>query len=948
MSNCNDYPTSDDAKRFKNNAGSVNEFVTSDSDTFVDQDGGEHITIQGIENNAENLGDAIADSAETLLTEIDTAASTQRDQFNATFQAQFAYGKIGNISDYVGDTLIEADKLNSYQYPDDSENWYGPIQSQTFPITIPADPTVPGSGWALVNAATQEWVSDNFSNPNLLSNHNFLKQSPDNITHPSSTPTDYVAGTQIFSGVFVGSDVVGLTYVNGRVKWTNPTGTIYLSVSNSNGLEYITEFTASVADFDGKPRTRGVSFSLVGDEYRVMVGIDVLEDESANETLLGSVKFEQGSVATGHQTQNNKGQTFTFNTVAEMVSGGATVGSQVQWLGYYEASDGGSNWGIVKSGAHTEDGGSIFSIDANTYIEANLKGKSVSVLKFGAGHSSTATAGINNDLTIFQKASDYVGTVKKGGKVKVPNPTHVDYYSFIDNFGTGVNQRGWLIRNDGITVEFESSSTIIKTLNNNQMRCITVAYDTDSLPAQRVRNIEIIGGTLDGNNDSPTAVTDENSHGIDVRFATNVRIKGVNIKKFRGDGISLAYGVSNVRVKSVDVDGNRANALAGFRQGVAVLSGEDIKITSLTTSGTITGIDLELDDNQIVNGFNYIRGVKINVAKISNTSAQGISIPTGLVTSSVDISDIQIDNVELKGIDETLINIDVNSSAGTASRVQISNITSDGSNTFKGISMTGVVKSHVNTANLGTNADNVMQIGARCDQISIDGVTGVTSGVGKSAIKLIENTSNVRLSVTLGSTNNVVSREGVGLDIDGAWEVTSEGGRYVGKINGFTSQGSGVSGNDTRCKITKTGGVFEATGVGNAAAVVQDDNRDYISTGTTFRSPAGTTDVIVVAANVIGSPRLNAPNIEIGGAPQLDSRKAIDDQSSIKAIIIDSQPWFNTSAELNDINSYANNVGKEFFIQVWNSTLGKPVYALQGTNVGVWVDATGSVVNTPS
>lgn len=143
MSNCNDYPTPDEAKRFKNNAGSVDEFVTSDSDTFVDQDGGEHITIQGIENNAE-----------TLFTEIDTAASIQRDQFNATFQAQFAYGKIGNISDYVGDTLLEVDKLNSYQYPDDSGEWYGPIQSQTFPITIPTDPSN-DDGWALVNALTE-------------------------------------------------------------------------------------------------------------------------------------------------------------------------------------------------------------------------------------------------------------------------------------------------------------------------------------------------------------------------------------------------------------------------------------------------------------------------------------------------------------------------------------------------------------------------------------------------------------------------------------------------------------------------------------------------------------------------------------------------------------------------------------------------------------------------
>lgn len=59
-------------------------------------------------------------------------------------------------------------------------------------------------------------------------------------------------------------------------------------------------------------------------------------------------------------------------------------GQRVEWLGYYEKSDGGSNWGIVKQGSHTEDGGSIFSIDSNTYIEANLKPKKVDVRKWGA------------------------------------------------------------------------------------------------------------------------------------------------------------------------------------------------------------------------------------------------------------------------------------------------------------------------------------------------------------------------------------------------------------------------------------------------------------------------------------------------------------------------------------------------------------------------------------
>lgn len=96
-----------------------------------------------------------------------------------------------------------------------------------------------------------------------------------------------------------------------------------------------------------------------------------------------------------------------FKTIAEAKS--ATYLSKyaedtrIKWQGYYAQSDGGSNWGLLKFGPHTEDGGYIFSIDANTYIEANLKGRSVNVHKFGArGDNSTS------DLSPLQAAINYV------------------------------------------------------------------------------------------------------------------------------------------------------------------------------------------------------------------------------------------------------------------------------------------------------------------------------------------------------------------------------------------------------------------------------------------------------------------------------------------------------------------------------------------------------------
>lgn len=64
-------------------------------------------------------------------------------------------------------------------------------------------------------------------------------------------------------------------------------------------------------------------------------------------------------------------------------------GQFVKWLGYYEPFDGGGNTGIVKTGAHTEDGGSIFSIDANTYIKADLNANGVVYFEqFGARNTN--------------------------------------------------------------------------------------------------------------------------------------------------------------------------------------------------------------------------------------------------------------------------------------------------------------------------------------------------------------------------------------------------------------------------------------------------------------------------------------------------------------------------------------------------------------------------------
>ena len=299
---------------------------------------------------------------------LNSIKSITDDRFNYD---GLVYQGIGNISDFAGQQLQESDKTNCYQFPDGSRLFYAANKNATYPVTIPADPSASGD-WALVTSASQSWVADNFSGgSNLLSNHNFLIPSPDDSQPaPDATPRSYPAGFEVFAGVFANetTGVSNLTYIDGRVSFSG--GDLNFEVPNTGGLERVTDFVASVADFDGKPRTRGVSFSLVGDSYRVTVGIDALTDTDGNDTLLGSVKFQEGKVPDRHDTQaisaRNLGDytDLVYASVSDMVNsplnkvgGGSFKCSSYSggWAATNEGPKGGGSF-VFDSGSSLNDG----------------------------------------------------------------------------------------------------------------------------------------------------------------------------------------------------------------------------------------------------------------------------------------------------------------------------------------------------------------------------------------------------------------------------------------------------------------------------------------------------------------------------------------------------------------------------------------------------------------
>ena len=159
---------------------------------------------------------------------LDAVKSITDNRFNAD---GVVYNGLGNISGVAGQQLAETDKLNAYQYPDDSRLFYGAKQDQAFPITIPADPS-DDNGWALVNAVTDVYLKNNtdisFNSLSLVSG----------VAHPSSV------NVKGFSLPFVGSGRWETTGLSGSENYTpslNASGQVVIITSDGVEFKYAPE-----------------------------------------------------------------------------------------------------------------------------------------------------------------------------------------------------------------------------------------------------------------------------------------------------------------------------------------------------------------------------------------------------------------------------------------------------------------------------------------------------------------------------------------------------------------------------------------------------------------------------------------------------------------------------------------------------------------------------------
>ncbi len=199
--------------------------------------------------------------------------------------------------------------------------------------------------------------------------------------------------------------------------------------------------------------------------------------------------------------------------------------------------------------------------------------------------------GIANDTVAIQAAIDRVAPT--GGTVLVPNGVYM------------VDGIRYLRLKSNITFKMDKG-TLLKVIPNSSN-----SYST--LRLQDVSNVNIIGGTLQGERDQHTGTTGEWGMGVDIRNSKNIVIEDVTSRDMWGDGFYVTGAASaNIVACNVTADNNR-------RQGMSITSVDGAVIKNSVfknTNGTLpsAGIDIEPNPNDRINNVQILNSVFNNNA----------------------------------------------------------------------------------------------------------------------------------------------------------------------------------------------------------------------------------------------------------------------------------------------------------------------------------------------
>lgn len=312
--------------------------------------------------------------------------------------------------------------------------------------------------------------------------------------------------------------------------------------------------------------------------------------------------------------------------------------------------------------------------------------------------------GVSDDTAALQRAVDAVAGT--GGTVYVPDGVY--RVNAVASSGRG------LILKSQMTLLL-SSAAVLKALPNSATNYAVVIIPNAS-------NVNVVGGTIEGERSLHTGTTGEWGHGLVVQNAQHVAIQGVTSKECWGDGFYIS-GSTDVIYCGVTADHNR-------RQGISITSVDGLVIRNSTfknTAGTLPedGLDIEPNSGETVNH------VLITGCTFSGNAGYGMEAGVPLANTGVaQVLNVVIDSNAV--LNNGLTSVSGNPRAG----IEISNCAGQRvtSNTVTGNKGYGILlRSSANTCTVSgnmvslTNGDGIYVGG--CDGDILTGNT-VTNNTG--------------------------------------------------------------------------------------------------------------------------------------------------------------------------------------------------------------------------
>jgi hypothetical protein len=440
---------------------------------------------------------------------------------------------------------------------------------------------------------------------------------------------------------------------------------------------------------------------------------------------------------------------------------------------------------------------------------------------------------------------------------------------FVDtNTVNGNAAYGLMLKYSGMALDGEGC--IIRRATTSTRKGITIASDVTGNPVAQLSDIEIFNLTLDGDNVNATGsggFINESCHGIDIRNSRNVKIHHCNILRSTGDGIYVAYGSEDVDIHDCYIDSERFvyGSTKGYRMGVAILSGRNIRVHDCHITGFLDGIDIEIDNNQIASGYDYLENIQVSDCLISNMSSNAWNCSTTAATA-VTTKNIKFVNSICKAIDETIISVDYVETAGFVRNLDISGVIGDESYTYKGVSLVRCEKVTLSNNTITGIKDIGLQIGNGCKNIVVNG--GRYESNENDAIRVQESIATQRTPLVLDSVTAVANQD-TALQIIGAYDLNVSGGSYIGGLdageNAIGVSGSAVAGNDTRVIGVISGVAATARNSTGYAINVGANNYRTNIMNNSFVAHDSATYVAHIASSIVGKAFFSSNSMILAG-----------------------------------------------------------------------------------